>query len=454
MNRIEQLEKENRELRQQIEILKVEIKYLRENLEKYEKPKKNSGNSSMPPSSDKNKKYYPPREKSGKKPGGQIGHKGYTKILYENPDEIIEVYPERCVHCGNEHFITKENILGQRQVIDIPEIKPYITKYQQKAGICTCCGKRNIGKFPENIAPNVQIGEKTKGLLGYFNISHNISYERLIQIFNDVFNLEISKGTIDNKLKELAKDLKPEYERILENLKKSDVIGSDETGIRINGKNAYQWTFQNEENTFYTSAYSRAFQVIENTIGKIFNGSWISDRLGSQLKIKANHQFCLVHLVRECKYIIQVEDSEWARDLKDFFERAMEFKRKLGNNFNPLDKEVFREIFMFKQELYEIFSKPPPQKEENRLYRQLYLKRKELIHFLENPKVPYDNNGSEKALRNRVIHQKVSGGFRSITGANVHDIIASVIETAKKQNKNILDTLFTLSIKNQLLLPA
>ena len=434
--------------------LRARIEVLEKRLEKYEKPEKNSGNSSLPSSSNKNKKYYPPREKSGKKPGGQFGHKGQTKTLYENPDEIIELYPEKCSDCGNEHFLNKNNILEQRQVIDIPKIKPFVTEYQQKAGLCKCCGKRNIGKFPKNIAPNVQIGEKTTCLLGYFNVSHNISYGRLVQIFSDVFNLEISKGTVDNKLKELSGNLKPEYENILENLKKSDVIGSDETGIRINGKNAYQWTFQNELNTFYTSSFSRAFQVVENTIGKFFNGSWVSDRFGSQLKIKANHQFCLVHLIRDCKYIIQVEDSQWARDLKNFFQETMKFRQKFGDTFNPLDKDIFREIFRYKQELEEIFSKPPPEKEENRLYRQLYLKRKELIHFLEKPQVPPDNNGSERALRNRVIHQKVSGGFRSIQGANVHDIIASVIETAKKQGKNILGTIFTLSAKNQSLLQA
>jgi transposase len=435
-----------KELRKRIEILE-------KRLEQYEKPEKNSGNSSLPSSSDKNKKHYPPREKSEKKPGGQAGHKGHAKMLYENPDEIIEIYPKKCSCCGNDHFVNKNNILEQRQVVDIPEIKPYVTEYQQKAGVCNKCGQHNIGKFPENIAPNVQIGEKTRCLIGYFNVSHNISYERLIQIFKDVFNLEISKGTVDNKLKELSKDLKPEYERILGNLKNSDVIGSDETGIRINGKKAYQWTFQNEENTFYTSSFSRAFQVVEETIGKFFNGSWVSDRFGSQLKIKANHQFCLVHLIRECKYIIQVEDSEWAKDLKDFFERAMEFRRKY-DNFDTLDIEIFREIFRLKQELDEIFANPPPKKEENRLYRQLYLKRKELIHFLENPKVPYDNNGSERALRNRVIHQKVAGGFRSINGANIHDVIASVIETAKKRGQNILDTIYTLSMKNQELLQA
>lgn len=437
-----------------IEELEKKLAETLKKLEQYEKPEKNSGNSHMPPSSDKNQKHYPPREKSGKKPGGQLGHKGSTKIMVDNPDEIIRILPTRC-SCGNEDFIDQKSTLECRQVIDIPQIKPFVTEYQQAVGICTKCGKRHTGQFPENIVPNIQIGERSKSLIGYLNIAHNIPYERLVQIFNDIFSLKISKGTIDNKINELAENLKSEYQNILENLKKSDVIGSDETGIRINGEKKYIWTFQNSENTCYKTG-SRKFAIIEGTIGKKFNGSWISDRYGAQLKIRANHQFCLVHLIRECKYIIEADKSEWAKDLKDFFERSMEFRRERGNNFNPLEMETFREIFRLRNELKEIFANPPPEKEKegNRLYRQLYLKQKELTHFLENPKVPYDNNGSERALRNRVIHRKVSGGFRSDNGANVHDIIASVIETAKKQGKNILDTIFTLSMKNQELLQA
>ncbi len=209
-----------KELREQIKALKIE-------LEKLKKQVKNPSNSSLPSSSDRNKKYYPPREKSGKKQGGQKGHNGSAKTLYDNPDEIIEFYPQKCSHFDNDQFIEKEAVLEQRQVIDIPPIQPYITEYQQKARICNKCGKRNVGTFPENIAPNVQIGGNSKAIIGYLNIQHHMGYERLLQVFNDIFNFDISKGTVDNKIKGLAKELTPIYDNILESLKNSDVIGSD-----------------------------------------------------------------------------------------------------------------------------------------------------------------------------------------------------------------------------------
>lgn len=430
-----------------------EVARLRVRIEELEKPEKNSGNSSLPSSSDKNKKYYPPREKSGKKQGGQKGHKGTTKTLYDSPDEAIELYPENCPHCGNDHFDKRESILEQRQVIDIPEIKPHITEYQQKAGICTKCGKRNVGLFPEGIAPNVQIGGNSKAIIGYLNVQHHMGYERLLQVFNDIFNFDISKGTVDNKIKELAKDLTPVYDNILESLKNSDVIGSDETGVRVNKESTNVWVFQNEENTYFKTA-PRSFQTIENTIGKEFNGSWVSDRLGAQLKIKADHQLCLAHLIRDCKYLIEAEKSRWAKRLKKFFKKIIKFRKKCGEYFNPTFTWYFRQIQKYKKELLEIFLKTPQGEASKKLYKSLLPRLQQLTHFLDKKEVPSDNNGSERALRNRVINRKVAGCFRSENGAICHDKISSVIETSKKRGLNILDVLSTPVRLNQFLLQA
>lgn len=425
--------------------LQKRLEELEKEIAELKKPAKHSGNSSLPPSTDQNTKHYPKREKTGRKAGGQPGHKGHTKTLYENPDEIIEVYPEKCECCGNSCFVKKENILEQRQVVDIPEIKPYVTEYQQKAGLCTHCGQRNIGHFPENIAPHIQIGERAKALSGYLNVHTHMSNEKIEQFFEDILGLDISKGTVNNKINELARDLEAKYNNILENIRKSDVLGSDETTARINGKKSFLWIFQNTGNTFFTTN-KRNFKTIEETIGEIFNGSWISDRFGAQLKVKAYHQLCLAHLTRECKYIIEVEESEWAKNLKKLFHRAMEFKREKGGKYNPKDIEIFRSTQEFKKELAELFKESPPKELEKKLYKGLLFRQHQLLHFLEKKEVPPTNNDSERGLRNCVIHRKVTGGFRSDSGARTHNIIASVIETAKKRGENILHALSSQSI--------
>jgi transposase len=430
-----------KELREEIAKLKAEIEELK-------KPPKDSSNSSMPPSSDRNKNY-PPREKTGKKAGGQKGHKGSTRILVENPDEIIELYPEKCKCCGNDGFAEKNNILERRQVTDIPQIKPHITEYQQKAGICNKCGARNIGVFPTE--STVSFGSRITGIIGYLNVQHHVSYDRIVQIFNDILGLNISKGSIDNKIKELSIALKPTYLDIQEKIKQSSVIGSDETGSRIEGKNAYQWVFQNEFLSFFKSNFSRGFKVIEEAIGNKFNGSWVSDRYGAQLKVKSEHQLCLPHLIRDCKFVEQAENSKWARKLRKFFENIINF-RKSKEKFDPFDPETYRVIQKLKRILWGIFSKLPPLKLEKKLFKGLCGRQNQLILFLDNPEVPFHNNGSERALRNRVVKRKVSGGFRSFNGAICHDIIASVIETAKKQDKNVFQLLCSLLNGSQFLL--
>jgi transposase len=428
--------------------LRARIEILEKKLEQYENPPKDSSNSSMPPSSDKNKKY-PPREKTGKKVGGQKGHKGFSRMLAENPDEIIEIYPEKCHHCGNDQFVKKEGILERRQVTDIPPIKPHTIEYQQKAGTCNKCGKRNLGIFP--IKSAVSFGNRITGIIGYLNVQHHVSYDRIIQILNDLLGLNISKGSIDNKINELAEILKPVYFDIQEKIKQSSVIGSDETGSRIEGKNAYQWVFQNECLSFFKSDFSRGFKVIEETVGNTFNGNWVSDRYGAQLKVSSKHQLCLAHLMRDCKFVEQVENSKWARKLRKFLENIINF-RKSKEKFDPFAPETYKVIQKLKRILWEIFSNLPPQKLEKKLFKGLCGRQNQLILFLDNPEIPFDNNGSERALRNRVVKRKVSGGFRSFNGAVCHDIIASIIETAKKQGKNVFQVICSFLNGSQFLL--
>jgi transposase len=267
-----------------------------------------------------------------------------------------------------------------------------------------------------------------------------MSNDKIAQFFDDILGFGIAKGTVNNKVNELAFNLEPTYNNIRENLKKGSVLGSDETSIRINGKKLFLWIFQNSQNSFFTTN-GRGFKTIEEIIGKVFDGSWISDRLGAQLKVIAYHQLCLAHLIRECKYIIEAEESKWAEKLKDLFERSIEFKRKKGDDFEPLETETFRRVQEFKNELRELFANPPPLEREKRLYNGLLGRQHQLMHFLEKKEVPPTNNDSERGLRNCVIHRKVIGGFRSDSGAKAHNIIASIIETAKKRGVNILHAL-------------
>jgi transposase len=240
------------------------------------------------------------------------------------------------------------------KVFDIPEIKPYVTEYRQIVGICEDCGNKNVVDFPESVNSGVQIGANALSIMGYFNVKDHLSYERIRQTFKDIFNFEISEGTIDFKIKDLEKKLTPTYNNILEALKKSEVVGSDETGTKVKKENWQQWVFQNEDFSYFKTAKSRGFDVIEGLFGKKFNGGWISDRLGSQLKIEADHQLCAAHLIRNCQYAIDAEQSEWAKELKQVLEDGIKLRNNIYD-FNPCCIEEFRGIQKIKERLNRFF---------------------------------------------------------------------------------------------------
>jgi len=427
---------------QELEELRKENAQLKAELEKLKTPPKDSSNSSKPPSTDQKSNKYPSKEKSWKKPGGQKGHKGKTKFMADNPDEIKEIIPNKCPHCNNHHILNTGKILEKRQEIDIPPIVPYIVEYQQMAGQCTMCGSRVVEKFPENITASVIYGNNITAMISYLNVSGRMGYQQITTCFRDLFNCPISEGTVQNKLKKTAKNLKPLYDNILELLKTSPVIGSDETGLRITAQNAYSWVFQNNNLTYLTAQFSRGFKVIDNLFGQSFNGIWVSDRYPAQLKIKGNHQLCLAHLIRDCIYLGDSKKSKFAKSLLNLLNKCIKFRKENNDDYDPL--KYTGEITKFKEKMSNIFSKAPPTKEEKTLYSGLLGRQNEMLLFLENSSVPFDNNGSERALRGIVTKRKVSNGFRSTEGAEIYCIIASVFQTLQKQKLNIFYSLINL----------
>ena len=188
------------------------IEYLEKELEKYKKPPKNSGNSSIPPSKNLWSKKYPDRPPTTLKVGAQPGHIGKNKKYSDEVNQIISINSNVCKYCGEKSFIEKSSNIQKRQLFDIAEIKPYITEYQRKDLVCTNCNRKNKGKFP--IKGNVELGKNVEKLIVYFNVQHHISYERLTQIFNEIFGLKISYGTVDKKIKKISEYLKIHNENI------------------------------------------------------------------------------------------------------------------------------------------------------------------------------------------------------------------------------------------------
>jgi transposase len=444
---LQALKTENEQLRQENQALKVE-------LSKYKKPPKNSENSSIPPSQDPLRRRYPKRPLSDRKPGGQQGHKGHFRPLVEDPDIIESLHSPVCQYCGKTDLCNLPDYRERRQEISLPKPKAVITEYHQCRSICQHCGKDSWGQFPAHIQAQQQLSPDAQGMIAYLKIRHHQSNDKIQDLLENLSGVSLSKGAIENNYRQTAKRMEAQEEKIRATLRQSDIVGSDETRNKVNGQNAVQWVFQNDRLCLFETSFSKGYKVIESVFPeqegeaqegeqRRFPESWVSDRAPAQLKVPTHHQICLVHLLRECRYAIEAEQSHWCETLQQILKETTHFRREGGDEYDPLEPETFRRILDFEARLAQLFANPPPPKEEEalRLYKGLLGRQEHLLYFLRNLHVPFHNNASESALRDRKMHLKVIGSFRTLDGAKCADRIASVIESAIRQGLDILDVL-------------
>jgi len=359
--------------------------------------------------------------------------------MTEQPDEVVECsLPQTCPHCGAQDWEVEPQPCARVQVVDIPPVNSRVTEYRQKWGRCRQCGTTVKSALPCN-GP-VEIGERAQALSVYFKTEHALSNERVVDVLR-LFGLKVCEGWVEKTLTRQAKRFLSVYEAIRRGIVVNPVRGSDETGVRINGRRGYIWVAQTRRLVYFKTAHSRSFRVIEDILGNTFQGTHVSDRYGGQLKLASGfNQFCLAHIVRECRYLVEAEHSEWASRLKTVLTGAMDFRRERGEPYQPNQhREQIREIESW---LADCFAHGPPQgKHSAKLYKGLRNHLDKLLRFLHEPDVPPTNNDSERPLRHWALLKKVFGGFRTLAGIQRYDVILSVIQSAKRQGLNGLDVL-------------
>ena len=423
------------ELEQKIERLEFENKSLRSKLADYQ-TKKNSKNSSKPPSSDlgKIKKTQSLKRSSGKKVGGQPGHKGHSMKMVSTPDFTEDHQPSYCTCCGNNLSGIRPELSGRRQVVDIPEIALTVTEHRIYQKTCNC-GHVSRGAYPAGVDSPVSYGKNTQALVAYLNARQYIPYKRAEEILNSVFGLDICQGSIKNILDKMSDKLTPAYEKIREMVLHSTVIGGDETSININGKNNWVWTFQTPKATFIGIHPKRGYQAIEELMPEGFEQTIIvSDCWAPYFKTNAkSHQICTAHILRELQYLTERHKNQtWSGRMIRLIKVALKIHR--SQNIDP--HKITRITKMLKMLLDEIIDQSF--QKIVTLQKRLAKYRDYLFLFLKDELVPPDNNGSERAIRNFKVKQKVSGFFKTEEGAKNYAILRTVCDTAIKNNQNPL----------------
>jgi transposase len=403
------------------------------------KPVKTPENSSVPPASSRKAKRG--KTATGKKRGGKPGHPGKSRQRNE-PDVVIECHLDSCPDCGADLSETEQKLVGRSQVIEIPPVQPVVVEAKRYGCRCPQCHQFQTAAYPAGMEPERVFGARLEALVTYLHQIHHLSYLRLQKVLNVLFGLLISVGALTNLVQRTARRLEPAHQAIRDEIRQSQVVQSDETGARVDGDNQWQWVFVTDTATYHVIAASRGSGIIHTVMDDAVPLVWVSDLFSAQGKAKSTYrQICMAHQLRDLQYVIDAECSVWAYRLQQLFLRA----QRLAKQNQHLPAHLYRHaVAQLETDIDTLLACSLTTPEAQRLQRRYLKHRASLFVFLHHPQVPPDNNASERALRNSVIHRKVSGGFRSETGAQAHAIVSSIADTARKQNQDVLVVLLDL----------
>jgi transposase len=395
-------------------------------------PSKTPDNSSLPPS----KGQKPNRPEKTKRVGprqGSMGRKGGGRPLACHPDETVTAKPVACAHCQSTLSDADQVLHGRYDKIDLPVVRPVVTRVERYAGHCPCCGGVTLAAIPAGLEDGSSFSVTIVALAIYLRFTQAISYRRLTQLFLHLYALRISEGALDAMLRRAKPCFDNEVSAILSRLRRSRIVCSDETSVRIDGRTHWNWVFQNDQVVIHVVRNSRAASVVTETMAGHRPSIWVSDLYGAQQGHADLWQVCLAHQLRDCKYAIEAGDMIFAPRMKALLLRAVVLARRRKSLAESTRRGYQRRL---DHDLNAIMVLAPTNPHGRRLRKRYGKVRSHLFTFLEHPEVPPDNNGSERELRPTATYRKVTGGFRSQWGADLFAGVRSVVGNAARRGKD------------------
>ena len=404
-----------------------------------------SQTSHQPPSQDQPWKPKSERQKGGRPSGGQVGHRGKTLKIAEHPDEVVTLPVNGHCGCGQSWADVEVVDLLARQVHDLPEIRLHVTEYQAEVKVCPHCQQREQASFPEHVPGQVQYGPRVHGLAVYLNTAHFIPLERTGQILEALCGARPSDGTIALNLKLASGRLAGFETRLKSALFHQPVLHADETGSKVNGKLQWLHVVSCKQLTLYGHHPQRGLAALEamNVLPQ-FGGVVVHDAWGTYFRLPGQHALCNAHLLRELRGLAEHHGQTWAGELRTALQSV--YHQQKAGTLTPEGKAAFRARFdaLVAAGLTANPAAEPVPKQRGRVKqtpgRNLALRcvqhRTAMLRFLEDERVPFDNNQAERDIRMACVKRKVSGGFRSAEGGLTFCRIRSYVSTLQKQGLN------------------
>jgi transposase len=423
---------------------------------------KNSRNSGKPPSSDGYDQPAPKslRKRSRRRSGGQVGHKGETLKMVEQPDHIRVHQVEACAHCGHSLKRRKAIKAEKRQVFDVPPMKIEVTEHRAEIKDCPCCGRETRAEFPREVSKVVQYGTEIKAQMAYLNSEQHIPLERTCDLLEEWYGHRPAEATIVSACAEAAEKVEPANEAVKEHLVEQEAVAHfDESGFMINGILNWLHSVSTSRLTYY-AVHAKRGSAAMNDIDILprLQGRAAHDDLAAYFLYGLAHALCNAHHLRTLLFLLERHPQKWIEPLIDLLltikTKVEAAKEKGKTSLSVRQRNLFYKAY--DQLIAQGLRANPPPNEKSRKpgqrgrlkqtpARNLLLRLREhqafVLAFMDDFNVPFDNNQAERDLRMMKIKQKVSGGFRSIDGARNFCQIRAYLSTARKNGVKALTAL-------------
>jgi len=416
---------------------------------------RDSHNSNQPPFLDlpwkKPRRTRSLRKKSGLPIGGQIGHHGVTLRQTAVPNQIIIHQTDECRQCGASLVSTTPRIIHKRQVFEIENGSLSVIEHRTPSKVCPACGNLSRGQFPVAVKAPVQYGASVLSRVLYLHLYQLLPVARTQEAMRDLFGCNISQASIQRAARFCSVKLIRCEQRIKQAIRESAVIGADETGIRINGGGAWVHVARTDTLTHLASHSNRgkaafdAIGVLNQFKGTLVRDGWFSYKQYQQCR----HSLCNAHLLRDLTYIGEAEPAheQWTTrlaklliEIKDAVETAKSSSQTELNSRLQKDFCASYDSLIAKAE--EAVRGSPEQKvaglSASKLLNRFIKNKPEVLRFMTDLAVPFDNNGSERDLRMLKLQQKIAGCFRTNEGVTAFCRVRSYLSSAKKQGRSLL----------------